>query len=168
MIPGHVYPPQQGVVARVMALGDPILGEDGPQRRPTAESALDHKKEHDGHPHANDEVPRRSGCACRHVRVLPHVGPDGATHPTLAPGDCYSGSVRTGSRTDPTRRPWALWFTLLGTVFIACSGPSVTPAPNIVLILIDTLRADHVGAYGYPRPTSPNIDRLAAAGVLFG
>jgi len=32
---------------------------------------------------------------------------------------------------------------------------------------MDTLRADHVGAYGYPRPTTPRIDRLAAESVLF-
>jgi arylsulfatase A-like enzyme len=36
-----------------------------------------------------------------------------------------------------------------------------------VVITIDTLRADHLGCYGYFRPTSPNIDRLAADAVLF-
>ncbi|HVG08234.1 MAG TPA: sulfatase-like hydrolase/transferase [Thermoanaerobaculia bacterium] len=41
------------------------------------------------------------------------------------------------------------------------------PALNVLLITIDTLRADHLGAYGYARPTSPNIDRLAREGVLF-
>ena len=40
-------------------------------------------------------------------------------------------------------------------------------APNIVLISIDTLRADHVGAYGYERPLTPRIDALAADGVVF-
>lgn len=39
--------------------------------------------------------------------------------------------------------------------------------PNILLISIDTLRADHLSCYGYDRPTSPNIDRLARDGVLF-
>ncbi len=39
--------------------------------------------------------------------------------------------------------------------------------PNVLLIVVDTLRADHLGAYGYPRQTSPTIDRLAAAGVVF-
>jgi arylsulfatase A-like enzyme len=39
--------------------------------------------------------------------------------------------------------------------------------PNILLISIDTLRADHLGCYGYSRPTSPNIDKLAERGVLF-
>jgi arylsulfatase len=38
---------------------------------------------------------------------------------------------------------------------------------NILFILIDTLRADHLGCYGYPKPTSPTIDQLAAEGVLF-
>jgi len=38
---------------------------------------------------------------------------------------------------------------------------------NILFILIDTLRADHLGSYGYARETSPNLDRLAAGGVRF-
>ena len=38
---------------------------------------------------------------------------------------------------------------------------------NIVFILIDTLRADRLSSYGYARPTSPNIDALAADGVRF-
>ena len=39
--------------------------------------------------------------------------------------------------------------------------------PNVIIYLIDTLRADHLGVYGYPRPTSPNIDRFAQDSVLF-
>ncbi len=39
--------------------------------------------------------------------------------------------------------------------------------PNIFIILVDTLRPDHLGCYGYERPTSPNIDRLALEGVRF-
>ena len=38
---------------------------------------------------------------------------------------------------------------------------------NLLLVTIDTLRADHLGCYGYPRPTSPAIDALAAEGTLF-
>jgi len=38
---------------------------------------------------------------------------------------------------------------------------------NILLVTIDTLRADHVGAYGYGRPTTPTLDAIAAAGTLF-
>jgi arylsulfatase A-like enzyme len=39
--------------------------------------------------------------------------------------------------------------------------------PNLIIITIDALRADHVGAYGYDRPVSPTLDRFAAQGVLF-
>jgi arylsulfatase A-like enzyme/Flp pilus assembly protein TadD len=39
--------------------------------------------------------------------------------------------------------------------------------PNIVLITIDTLRADHLGCYGYKSSTSPNLDLFAKQGVLF-
>ncbi|MDB4996126.1 MAG: Choline-sulfatase [Myxococcaceae bacterium] len=38
---------------------------------------------------------------------------------------------------------------------------------DVVLLSIDALRADHVGAYGYRRGTTPNIDALAARGVVF-
>ena len=41
------------------------------------------------------------------------------------------------------------------------------PQPNILVYLIDTLRADHLGCYGYHRPTSPHIDKLASEGVVF-
>ncbi len=40
-------------------------------------------------------------------------------------------------------------------------------APNVLIVVLDTLRADHVSAYGYTRETSPNIDRLAREGALF-
>lgn len=40
-------------------------------------------------------------------------------------------------------------------------------APNVVVVVIDALRADRVSAYGNPRETSPFIDRLAAEGALF-
>ena len=49
--------------------------------------------------------------------------------------------------------------------------PAIAPSPvagyNVVLISIDSLRADHLGAYGYERDTSPSIDALAEGGVLF-
>ena len=40
-------------------------------------------------------------------------------------------------------------------------------APNVIVIVVDTLRADHLSSYGYDRDTSPFIDSLAADGVLF-
>ncbi len=39
--------------------------------------------------------------------------------------------------------------------------------PNVLLITIDTLRGDHVSSYGYPRQTTPELDRLTREGVLF-
>ncbi len=38
---------------------------------------------------------------------------------------------------------------------------------NVIFIVVDTLRAEHLGAYGYARDTSPTIDRLASKGVRF-
>ncbi|MBI5363833.1 MAG: sulfatase [Planctomycetes bacterium] len=39
--------------------------------------------------------------------------------------------------------------------------------PNVLFVSVDTLRADHVSCYGYPRATTPHVDALAAQGVLF-
>jgi arylsulfatase A-like enzyme len=44
---------------------------------------------------------------------------------------------------------------------------TVSRRPNIILISADTLRADHLGCYGYPRETTPSVDRLAAGSFLF-
>src|SRR5688572_33333601 len=38
---------------------------------------------------------------------------------------------------------------------------------NVVFILIDMLRSDHLGSYGYARDTSPTLDRLGASGIRF-
>ncbi len=54
-----------------------------------------------------------------------------------------------------------------------CDGAPVGESPlrlrgrDIVLISVDALRADHVGAYGYARSTTPNLDRLAKQGTVF-
>jgi arylsulfatase A-like enzyme len=46
--------------------------------------------------------------------------------------------------------------------------PAAAPgSPNVLVIVVDTLRADHVSSYGYNRSTTPNLDRLAQQGVLF-
>jgi arylsulfatase A-like enzyme len=39
--------------------------------------------------------------------------------------------------------------------------------PNVILLTIDTLRADILSCYGYDRPTTPNLDRLLASGIRF-
>jgi arylsulfatase A-like enzyme len=83
------------------------------------------------------------------------------------------------------------YFTLAGLLALVAVGsqfevhvPSRKPAPaaaigelaarnasepglNIVFLLIDTLRADRLGVYGYERDTSPNLDALAEYGIVF-
>jgi arylsulfatase A-like enzyme len=45
--------------------------------------------------------------------------------------------------------------------------PARPDAPDVVIVVLDTVRADHLGAYGYARPTSPHFDALARDGTLF-
>ncbi len=57
-------------------------------------------------------------------------------------------------------------------VFIFCRRGNNTDSlkysrKNILIILIDTLRPDHLGCYGYKRDTSPNIDKIAEKGIVF-
>jgi len=56
---------------------------------------------------------------------------------------------------------------LASSSWLACSRDEPPARSNIVLITIDTLRADHLSSYGYSRQTSPVIDALATAGVRF-
>jgi arylsulfatase A-like enzyme len=49
----------------------------------------------------------------------------------------------------------------------APAPPAPAPRHNIVLISVDAMRADHLGAYGYPRPTSPVLDAFAATAARF-
>jgi len=69
---------------------------------------------------------------------------------------------------------WALAFiTVEGGAWIsernAVAGlpHAAEKAPNVIVIVVDTLRADHVSSHGYARRTSPEIDRIAQQGVLF-
>jgi arylsulfatase len=55
----------------------------------------------------------------------------------------------------------------LASAASALASRAPQPRLNVLLITIDALRADHLGAYGYSRPTSPNIDRLARESVRF-
>jgi arylsulfatase A-like enzyme len=59
---------------------------------------------------------------------------------------------------------------LLGVAVALWDGfraPGVPPAVNLVLVSIDTLRADHLGSYGYQRDTSPHLDRFARRSTRF-
>ncbi|MEZ4322115.1 MAG: sulfatase [Myxococcota bacterium] len=68
---------------------------------------------------------------------------------------------------------------LLSLLACTCSSPDpikpTAPAPtaivsgktNVLVVVLDTVRADHLGFYGYDLPTSPNLDRWAADAVVF-
>ena len=47
------------------------------------------------------------------------------------------------------------------------SPPPETPPQHVIIIVVDSLRADHMGCYGYERDTSPFLDTLAAEGTVF-
>ena len=96
----------------------------------------------------------------------------------------YKEKVRLVSLLRFRLRPWALTLLLIiaiagaGVTFTSYRIPSVIPAPsaasraapdlpNVVFITWDTVRADHLSAYGYSRPTTPNLDKLASQGVVF-
>jgi arylsulfatase len=50
---------------------------------------------------------------------------------------------------------------------MACGEPLGEPPRNVLIVTIDTLRADHLGCYGYFRDTSPSLDALAAESLVF-
>ena len=62
---------------------------------------------------------------------------------------------------------FCLWLQLSTAPGVA-AGPAKQSADlNVVYLWVDTLRADHLGCYGYGRETSPNLDRLAGESVVF-
>jgi arylsulfatase A-like enzyme len=73
-----------------------------------------------------------------------------------------SVTLELATETDDASSVWAAW-----------SSPEIRSQSarekgwNVVLILLDTLRADHLGSYGHGRPTSPNLDALARRSVRF-
>ena len=130
----------------------------------------------------NAEGPREaaaahSGAGAALARLLRRLGDldrDGYSR-LLGGGDCDDGdaAVHPGTREipddgvdnnciggDATARPQPL-------APFAALPASVPRDLDVLLITIDTLRADHVGAYGYKRATTPRIDRLAAQGAVF-
>jgi arylsulfatase A-like enzyme len=86
------------------------------------------------------------------------------------------------SRARP-RLPWALAPVLLLSglaapyAYLRVTTPVLPPraelppappgAPDVVLVVLDTVRAGNLAGYGYGRPTAPELDRLAAEGALF-
>ena len=71
----------------------------------------------------------------------------------------------------PTTWAGVLLLTVVGSAGEGCSREEVSGSdsspPNVILIVLDTLRAYHLGCYGYDRPTSPRIDAFAQEGTLY-
>ena len=91
-------------------------------------------------------------------------------------------SSAPGRRKGRPRWPWiVLPFVLASAAFLVFRLVPRTPAsrvaslwaergvekPNVILITMDTTRADHLACYGYPNIKTPNLDALAGQGVLF-
>ncbi len=78
---------------------------------------------------------------------------------------------RTGPRNPPGGGPGpaASWFWggLIALSLAGCAKPAQDLPPNVLLIIVDTLRSDRLGCYGGMRNTSPAVDALAADGVRF-
>lgn len=64
------------------------------------------------------------------------------------------------------------WLAPVAFTLGACAAPPDAGEPerafDLVVISLDTVRPDHVGVYGYPRGTTPHLDRLAGRSVVFG
>jgi arylsulfatase A-like enzyme len=80
--------------------------------------------------------------------------------------------MKLGLRPSAPRCPYKAWPALHGLLLVLISISSIgcwrpPPADNILFVSFDTTRADHLSAYGYEAPTSPNVDSLARDGVLY-
>ncbi|MDP3900800.1 MAG: sulfatase [bacterium] len=59
-------------------------------------------------------------------------------------------------------------FLLAGVLWLWYSSlPRSGTSPNVIIISVDTMRADHLGLYGYSRDTSPNLDAFASEALVF-
>lgn len=71
------------------------------------------------------------------------------------------------ARAPLTRRLILLAIVVALLTVLASCGPETPRRPHVLVWMVDTLRADHLGCYGYPRNTSPVMDAFAQRGVLF-
>lgn len=78
-------------------------------------------------------------------------------------GDSIDNDCLGGDLTPAAIREWKQQSLALRPASLA----PVSARPNVIYIFVDALRADHLGAYGYSRNTSPNIDKLAAKSTVF-
>ena len=56
---------------------------------------------------------------------------------------------------------------LLAGLVLAATGCAHAERPDLLLVVVDTLRADRLGSYGYAAAGTPHLDRLATGGIRF-
>ena len=100
---------------------------------------------------------RGAGAACRSLGILASVG----VAFVLAAGACSGGDPDDSGRSAREEG------SSTGEASTAAAAQALRAGPNLLLVTLDTLRADHLGVYGYDAIETPNLDSLAADGVLF-
>lgn len=63
--------------------------------------------------------------------------------------------------------PGIVYYRLHMAAQLAALPQSAEGAPNVILLILDTVRASNLSVYGYARPTTPSLERLGAEGVVF-
>jgi arylsulfatase A-like enzyme len=112
-----------------------------------------------------------AGVCALAARALPAYGPRWALGAAVAAAGgailVWTPRVRASALLLAGASVYLVW---QGAQHVQRLAPSVKPAanaPSVLLVTIDTLRADRVGAYGYRPARTPNLDALAAQGALF-
>ena len=136
------------VLGRLAALAQPVLDADGDGHAGLLGGGDCDDANPDVHPAA---------------REIPGNGRD---------DDCFGGDAETSTDVDPPASPPppAIPPTRASDEEALARmphPPKRARPPSFVMITIDTIRADHLGCYGYSRPTSPTLDALARRGVRF-
>jgi arylsulfatase A-like enzyme len=112
-----------------------------------------------------------AGVCALAARALPAYGPRWALGAAVAAGGgavlVWTPRVRASALLLAGASVFLVW---QGARHVQRLAPPTRPAPSapsVLLVTIDTLRADRVGAYGYAAARTPNLDALAAQGALF-
>ncbi|HEY3297938.1 MAG TPA: sulfatase-like hydrolase/transferase, partial [Armatimonadota bacterium] len=103
-------------------------------------------------------------------KITGEIRPEEVTEKVSTPDITTPGTVMSFKGVGPLTAIIVLLFVvvnMLPPALYVKNGLDLRTEPNIVFIMVDTLRADHLGCYGYSRNTSPNIDRLASQSLRF-